>query len=195
MKRLLAIVPVLFLLSFFGCVQSLQPYYKDNQLFYDPNLVGKWTDADQQNTVVITGDADKKVYTVVLTDEKGKTGSFIMHLAKVQDHMIADIFPDDLKEGDLKVNDEYALHLLPVHSFMMVEYSPPDLRVRQMDFDWFKRYVDAHPDEVAYQKLQGDHYILTGTTDQVQAFVLKHASEKGAFGEAQDVIRIPSTQP
>jgi hypothetical protein len=193
MKRLLAIIPLLFFA--FSCVQSLQPFYKDSQLFYDPGLIGKWTDADQQNTIVVTGDADKKVYNIVLTDNKGKTGRFIVHLARVQDHMIADIYPDELKEGDLTVGDEYALHLVPVHSFMVVDYSPPDLKVRQMDFDWFKKYLDAHPDEVGYQKLEGDHYLLTAPTDQVQTFVLKHAADKGAFSDAQDVIRIPSTQP
>jgi hypothetical protein len=193
MKRVLALLPLLLL--FVGCVQSLQPYYKPDQLFYDPNLVGKWTDADQQNNIVVTGDPANKAYNVVLTDEKGKTGRFVVHLAKIQDQMIADIYPADLQEGDLKANDEYALHLVPVHSFMVVEYSPPDLRVRQMDSDWFGKYIKAHPDEVPFSDLGSDRPVLVGTTDQVQAFVLKHIKDKGALGDAQDVIRIPATQP
>lgn len=193
MKRLLAILP-LFLL-FVGCVQSIQPYYKTDQLFYDPNLVGKWTDADQQNTLVVTGDADKKLYNVTLTDEKGKVGRFVVHLAKVQDQMIADIYPDELKDSDLNASPEYALHLLPTHSFMLVEYSPPDLKVRQMDSDWFEKYLTAHPGEVPFQKTDDNRFVLTGSTEQVQTFVLKHVPDRGAYGTAQDVIRIPATQP
>ena len=193
MKRLLALVPLLF--SLLGCVQSLHPFYKNDQLFYDSNLTGTWTDSDQKNTILVTGNEKDKEYDIVYTDEKGKTGRFVVHLAKVQDRMIADIYPDDLKEDELKANAEYAMHLLPVHSFLIVEYSPPDLKVRQMDTDWFGRYIQAHADEVPHEIIDKDRPLLTGSTDQVQAFVLKHLSTPGAYGDAQDVIRAPTTKP
>lgn len=192
MKRLLAIIPLLF--SLLGCVQSIQPFYKDNQVFYDPKLAGTWTNGDQDSTLVITANDKDKDYNAVYTDKDSKTGRFIVHLAKVQDHMLADVYPD-LHDDDIKGNDQFKYQLLPVHSFLIVEYAPPDMKVRVMDLDWFNKYVQGHPSEVAFEKAADDRIIMTAPTEQVQTFVLSHLKTPGAYGDAQDVIRIPATQP
>lgn len=193
MKRLFCLIPLLF--GLLGCVQSLHPFYQTAQLFYDPSLAGTWTDQDQKNTFVITGDAANRQYTVAFTDDHGKTGRFIVHLAKTQDHTIADILPEPIADGQLNANDEYAASMIPVHTFLIVEYSPPDLSVRQMDMGWFNQYIQAHPNEVPNAMLDKGRWVLTGSPEQVQAFALKHLNTPGAYGQPQEMVRVPAAQP
>ena len=188
MKRILLIIPLLF--GLLGCVESMHPFYKESQLFYDPNLAGTWTDEDRANVIKVVGNDKDKDYSVVYTDEHGKTGQFVVHLAKVQDHLIADVYPDDLK-GQVSANDAYQLHLVPVHSFLIVEYSPPDVRVRTMNLDWFNKYVEAHPKEIQVETVDSDRRLINAPTEQVQTFVLHHLATPGAYGEPQNMVRIP----
>jgi hypothetical protein len=142
----------------------------------------------------VTGNDKDKDYNMLYTDKDGKSSPFIVHLAKVRNRMIADIYPDDM-DNQVKGNDEYRLYLVPVHSFMIVEYSPPDLRFRQMDLDWFNKYVQAHPKEIQCETADPDRRLLTAPTEQVQAFVLRHLDTPGAYSDEQEMNRIPTTQP
>jgi hypothetical protein len=49
-----------------------------------------------------------------------------------------------------------------------------------MDYDWLKKELEAKPDEIAFEKADGDRILLTAPSDKVQAFVLKHADTPGA---------------
>src|SRR5262245_12400059 len=100
------------LLVNFACVQSLHPYYKEEQVTYDPALAGTWKQVSGQDSFVATGQAEDKSYAVAYTDKDGKVGRFTVHLFKVNDTMLADVLPEEPKLTD---NDVYKAHLLPLH--------------------------------------------------------------------------------
>jgi hypothetical protein len=155
-----------------------------------------WSDNDKKNTLAVTGDADHKMYEVLYTDvDKNKTGRFEVHLAKVQDQLIADIAPAEPKLNDSEV---YLAHLIPVHSFMLVTYDQQSMHVKTMSDDWFKKFVSDHPDAIKHETLEGndDNIILTAPTDQLQAFILKNVNTEGAFGDATEFRHTsPTTNP
>jgi hypothetical protein len=195
MTRLLLLVPILL---FAGCVQSLHPFYTEEQLTFEPNLVGYWSDADGKNTLDIpelNADPDSKAYRVSYTDEHGKTGAFIARLARVDKHLIADITPEELDEAR---GGMYKAQFLPVHSCLLVEVTRDSLKVRSMDYNWLRKELEARPASISHENLDGDRILLTAPPEKVQAFVLKHVDTPGAFGDWSEYKRTtpkPATRP
>jgi hypothetical protein len=193
MKQFTLLLPFLFLV---GCVQSLHPYYTDDQLTWDKNLCGHWSDADGKNVFDIPEDAaepDKKTYHVAYTDEKGKTAHFIVHLAKVDKYLLADITPEEMSVAD---GGMYKVHFLPVHSFLLVELNAQTLKIRAMKYEWLKKQLEDHPDSIAFEK-PDDRIVLTAPPEKVQAFVLKHVETPDAYGDWTEFKRTAkaATQP
>ena len=144
MSRASIVLSLLLAAFLCGCVQSVHPYYTEAQLTYDPLLAGKWSSDEDKEIIAITGDADAKLYHVLYTDKEGKTGKFEMHLAKVQEQLLADITPEDMFRDD--ESDMHKVQLLPVHSFLLVERKGDDaLEIRAMSHDWLKEYLDKNP--------------------------------------------------
>jgi hypothetical protein len=194
-KHILLLVPFLFLA---GCVQSLHPFYTDEQLIFEPNLIGYWSDADGKNTFDIPApdaDHDTKVYRVAYTDEHGKTGTFIARLARADKYLIADITPDELDDNK---GGMYKAQFLPVHTFLLIEVTKDTLKIRAMDYEWLKKELETRPDSVAHEILNGERILLTAPPEKVQAFVLKHVDTPGAYGNWAEYKRAtpkPTTQP
>jgi hypothetical protein len=198
MTRTSILFALVFTACLSGCVQSLHPFYTEAQLTYDPSLVGTWAPPEEGERLVITGDAENKTYEAVYTDNEKKTGKFEVRLAKVQDQLLLDITPQEMWRDDQA--ETHAVHLLPVHSFMIVEMkadNSDELILRQMDYDWLKGYLEKNPSAVAHETLNGDRIILTAPTEKVQAFVVEHIKTPDAYEEPQTLKRVkaPATAP
>jgi hypothetical protein len=187
MPRVAFILPLLALLT--GCVQSLHPFYTDDQLTFDPALAGVWTTSDSKAILEVTPVPEDKSYKLTYTDEDKKVGRFIVHLAKAQDMLIADVFPTEPK---IDASDVYTAHLLPMHSFMLVEQGPGVLRLRTMKPDWLRDYLKDHPGAVRCELIEDANarfIVLTAPPAEAQAFVLKHVKTEGAYGETTEFKR------
>jgi hypothetical protein len=174
-----------------GCVQSLHPYYTEAQLTYDPALEGKWAGEDQKVSVVLTGDAEAKSYQALYTDEENKTGKFDVRLAKVNGQLLLDITPAEPEREN--ESDMYQVHLLPVHSFMLLTRAEGDkdsFQVRVMDYDWLKEYLEKNPNAVAHEKVGDKRILLTAASEKLQAFVLEHVNTAKAYGETTTFKRV-----
>jgi hypothetical protein len=169
------------LLCLVGCVRSINPVYTNDTLVADPTLLGSWTDEDGE-TVVVTG-GDGGTYRLAVHDD-GKTTHLVARLTKVEDLLVADFTVDD---DALPDSDVFKAHLLPLHSFFFVE-KPDDatLNLRTINPDWIGQYLERHPDAVPHRKAQSDREppLLTGSTEEVRAFLAKVVREPGALGEA-----------
>lgn len=178
-----------------GCVRSVHPFYSDAQLIYDPALNGIWTtvgESSKNETLAVTGDEGSKQYQVVYTDNESKTGTFTVHLARLGDLLLADVYPEDLKTPDSGV---YGAHFLPLHSFMIVSYNAGSLKTRQMDPDWLKKQLEAKPELIKHEKID-DQIILTAPTPQLQELIVKNIATEKAFGEpAEFKWTGPTTRP
>lgn len=174
-----------------GCIRSLNPVLKDEQVVADNNVVGSWisTDKDRMSLeIIVCGD---KQYHVTLREKDGKTGWFVMRLGQVGDLRIAEFAPTDHDE----VADIYRAQLLPLHSFFWVQQTSPTLQARTMNPDWLKDYLQEHPTELAVAGEKSDQRIITATTDELQKFILAHYKDEKAFGETIEFVRPAATQP
>ena len=176
-----------------GCVQSVHPFIKESQYTYDPSLAGKWADEDG-NVIAITGDQATNQYSAVTTEKDSKTGTYVIHMAKVQNHTLLDVAPGELPLEN--ASDTYKAYFMPTHSFLLLDKTPTGLSITSMDADWAKKFIQANPNALAHLELD-DRVVLTAPTDQLQDFIFKHIDTDGAYGKPTEFKRVdsPATKP
>jgi len=176
-----------------GCVQSVQPFVKESQATYEPGIVGIWSDG-QGATADIQGDTAAKSYKATFTDKDGKVGHFNLRLGAIDGQMIVDVAPAEL---DLdKVSDVYMIHLLPLHSFLLLDRDGTEFKLRSMNDGWLGAELKDHPDALAHVTQGEDRIVLTASTDELQKFIVANIKTPKAFGEPNELKRVnPSTPP
>jgi hypothetical protein len=163
-------------LSALGCyVQSLNPLYTDSTVSFDPGLVGTWVAEEDEEFVFTLIDTTRGAYTL-LCDEGGATARFEAVLIELGDERFLDIYPD----APVSDNSFYLDHLLRVHNIFHVEREADTLWVADFDAEWLETAIDEKKASIAHVPLDGA-VLLTATTEDLQAFVRKHASTSEAF--------------
>jgi hypothetical protein len=179
---------------FTGCVRTFQPILKDEQVAaVDKAMLGRWVSKDGNESAVVTPAEKENTYRLVYTEKEGKKGTLLVRIGKVGDLTLAELRADDPAP---EANDIYKYHLMPVYSFLIVHKTDPQLVISMMPQDWLKKYLDGHPNEL--QTVQrDDNLIVTSSTADFQAFLLRHYKDEGAIGEPEVFVRPgdATTQP
>ncbi len=182
-KSILLSLGLMFFMT--GCIPSLHPLYTDEDLIFEPSLVGQWADKDGKESWTYTKSGDKE-YKLVYVDDKGRKGGFAAHLLKLGDHQFLDLFPAD---AGSQQNEFYQIHILPAHTFMRIQLKDETLQMAYLDSDWLKKYLQEHPDAVRHDKLENDTIVLTAPPKELQAFLTKHATSPEAWKECDPISR------
>jgi hypothetical protein len=96
-----------------------------------------------------------------------------------------DLYPKPLGE----VVDLYPSNIVPAHSLARVTIAKDSISIAMMDGDWLERLNDRNQLDLAHECLENGVIALTAPTRELQAFVLKHANNNEAFGEAEVLYR------
>jgi hypothetical protein len=168
---------------FTGCLASLNPVYKDEQLVVDDSALGSWVQPDSKASWVLSK-RDARSYTLVYTDEQGHQGRFVARLAKIEGTMFLDLFPEQAQGS---ANGLYNLHQVPIHTIYLVKRTKPNLELASIDFNWLQKHLSENPQAIAHA-IVGEGKLITAPTDDVQDFVLAH---KGAFTNEFKLTRPP----
>ena len=137
--RLLSFGGIVFFALFTpGCVRSVQPVLKDDQLITNSDVVGRWVSEDGKQSVQIDPlSTPDKVYSIRETNEDGTGGLYLARLGKVQDLTVAEIRASDPSpRGGPPGDDEYKGHFLPLYSFLIVHETKPGIVISSLDSDW-----------------------------------------------------------
>jgi hypothetical protein len=160
------------LIAVAGCLPSLNSVYLNENLVFDPSVIGLWRQPKSKETWQFTK-RDNKSYNLVYTNEEGLQGKFIAHLAKIEGKLFLDLFPD---EGQTNATGFYKFHVVPIHTIYLVRRTEPGLELAAMKYPWFEDYLADHPDAIQHTTF-GGRKLITAPTEQVQAFVLAHLDE------------------
>lgn len=180
-----------------GCVPviSLHPLYTEKDVVVDKKLCGTWVDdANSPKTTweFKSIDEPKNAYKLIFTDEEGQKGSFVVHLVKLQNRLFLDIFPSELPwepEDPNKMDWPYnSLFLIPAHTFVKVDSIEPQLKLRQTLESKMEELLKESPSAVEHTSV-GDRLVLTGSTKELQAFVLKYADDERVFTDQVTLSR------
>jgi hypothetical protein len=185
MQKSIYIICGIFLFVLGGCgVTSIHPLYTEQDIIFDPALLGDWTEKDSKGTWTFTKSGEK-VYNLEYIDEKGKNVIFEVHLLKLENRLFLDLFP---KGPEIDENYLLMLNTLPVHCFMRIEQIEPTLRLSMLDNDWLKKFLQEHPDAVRHEQ-ENDRIILTAEPKELQAFLMKIDDIKEAYIKTGEKVR------
>src|SRR4030042_695728 len=179
-----------------GCIPviSLHPLYTEKDVVVDKKLCGTWADDANSPTTweFKCIDEPKNAYKLIFTDEDGKKGSFVAHLVKLQNRLFLDIFPSECPwepEDPNKMDCTYnSIFLIPAHTFVKIDSIEPQLKLRLMLESNMEELLKEKPDAVEHTSV-GDRIVLTGSTKELQTFILKYADDKRVFTDQVTLSR------
>ena len=175
---------VLSVLILAGCIPSLHEIYTEDDVVFDPALVGTWNQADGQGRWEFSRSGEK-AYRLVHSDKDGRKGAFVVHLVKIGDLRFLDLYPEDPK---LELNELYQFHLLPAHTFMHVPQVEPTLKLSVLNPEWLEKLLEQDPDAIRHEKVK-DRLVLTASTAELQAFLTRHHATEDAFADPLELTR------
>ena len=197
--KLVAAGAVLSLLA--GCLEdwgypvgSAYPYYAPQDLIVDPVLAGRWAAEGTTNEFWHFTVAGKKSYLLGVEDASATNGveeaPFEAHLFQLQQYHFLDLRTTNRVE-----------YQLPVHLISKVNYSDTNLSVQFLDWGWLTRVLETNPAVLSHilvpdpekpDSTNDGMLLLTAPTADLQAFLLKHATDTNAFkdGSADKLRRI-----
>ena len=173
-----------------GCVRSLYPLFTEEDLIFNPKLVGTWVEKDGKNTWTFEKSGEKEYtlwhyeaeYEVISgTKVPGDTAKFIAQLGKLGKNYFLDIHPG---KPETKVkNGFYNFHLFPVHTISKVFISSDTLKLSMLDNDWLAKMIDRNAFKISHARLS-NQIILTASTEELQRLVKRYADNSKAFPNA-----------
>jgi len=175
MRAIKIILAFAALFIFAGCVaSSLHPLFTEEDLIFDPALLGTWAEQDEDDTLTFK-DKGGKAYLLICTVE-GQKLEFEVHLVQLGELKFLDVYPKIEKSHDI-------FHLVPAHTFWKISRDGDILRVARLDADWLMRMVAAEKIKISHQRLE-DRIILTAPAKELQKFVVGYANNAFSdFGE------------
>lgn len=160
---------IMTLLLIAGCLPSLHSVYTEDDLVFEPEIVGFWKLENSPQTWDFTK-RDDKSYHLVFTDKHGQSGRFVAHVCRVEDTLFMDLLP---AEKDAEVTAFYKYHMLPMHTVYMVKQTKPSLELVSIDFNWLKQHLADHPDALSHST-SNNRTLITAPTAELQQFLLEH---------------------
>jgi len=165
------IVLVAFLLPT-GCfpelISSLNPIYTEDEIVFEPGILGTWKGEDFS---WLFEERDGESYR--LTEPDGDCGAFETRLCRIGNHLFMDLYPEKPHPGE-------DLFMIPTHTFVKITIEGDTMRVS---------FLMEEPEQGVLQtgKIKAPHVIvegrpiLTGSTRELRAMLLAHASDAEVF--------------
>jgi hypothetical protein len=173
-----------------GCVPvaSVHCLYTKENAVFEEKLLGTWVQEpnNPKTTWEFTRDDEEpnNVYKLIFADEEGKKGSFVAVMVKLKDKLFLDIFPDELPwdiEDPNQVDWPYnSFFLIPAHTFIKVDSIEPQLKLRVTMDDKMDELLKEYPDAIERIMID-DRIVLTASTKELQAFILKYVDDERLF--------------
>jgi hypothetical protein len=167
-----------------GCtVLSLYPIYTEDNIIFEPGLLGTWTygdDMDKYTLEFTRPDENKNAYLLAYTHFEIPFGNttvsyFEAHLADIGGYTILDLYPSEYDPISDPKNKVAPAFVVQTHFFLMVDLHHSFLILRIMDSGWFDEYLKANPDDIEYVDIPyGSDILLTTPTTKLQEFIINH---------------------
>ena len=195
MKSLGLVLAIMLLAFFTGCVPSLHPLYTQEDLVFDPGLIGMWSPVEESEhgevwTFTKDGETGYRLLIEVKEDSAAERAEFDVHLLKLGDHMFLDFYPKQPKFN----NDFYMMHLVPAHSFFKVFIEGDILKLVMLDYEWLEKKLEKRKVKLKHERLEDGPIVLTASTKELQKFFKKYADNKDAFPNPGLMRRIKETK-
>lgn len=181
-----------------GCVPvfSVYPLYTEKDEVREPALMGAWGRDTFSPPEWIFSPGEGPEYRVGLRGDEDSVvvdSAFVGRLVRLRGVLLLDLYAGSWNPDSSVlacVSREYALLLMaPVHVIFRVDCTDSSLTLSHLSDTWFDHYIDAFPRAAHY--LKGGP-LLTGTTDEIRAFLSRHLEEEKMFETYGSYVRVAS---
>jgi hypothetical protein len=165
---------------FTGCVvQSLHPLFTEKDFTPCPDLVGTWVQQDNGRVIgTWSFTPDGARYDCAHTDENGRKARFHVAAGRIGTNVF---LQGSLRDSDNPlVNDLATLHLISSYLFVKAVFTNNSLSLLAMDVEWLTGHLGKNPQALPHV-LRDKRPILTASSEELKAFVAKHANDPAAF--------------
>src|SRR5262245_49356791 len=188
MKRLqllLSAAAVVVILT--GCIlTSVYPFYTENDLTFDPKLVGNWSKPSEKETWQFEREGDKSYKLTLISDNK--TNVVQAHLFKLKEMSYLDFYsPDSNWEG--------AVPPIPAHMVLRVLEISKQLKLAAPNHDAVRQLLEKNPELTPHlmlnkeDKPENRRVVLTGTTAQLQKFLTRDLKKDEIWSDSVELER------
>jgi len=168
-SRLLLCWGIVILAILAGCVPSLNPVYRPEDLVFDSSVVGTWVQTGEKARWEFLK-RDEKSYRLLYADNEGRKGKFIAHLANIEGQLFLDLFPEDM---EMEANSFYQFHLVPIHTVYLVRQTKPGMELAAIDYKWLEEELAKQPATIQSSTFNG-RKLITAPTDEVRTFMVQN---------------------
>jgi hypothetical protein len=172
-----------------SCIPSVNPFYTDKDIAFNPHLVGAWQDKDKADNPDVWKfeRTTNQAYQLTITDKEGKQGKFDARLFRLEQEYFLDLIPVECNYATNQA-DLVAFSMFPGHLLVRVPQIEPELKLALFDFDWLQKHLEKNPKALAHHR-EDDRLLLTAGTRDLQRFVRQHLGEGELFGKPDVMIR------
>ena len=187
-----------------GCIPviSLHPLFTEEALVFEEKLLGTWVDDPNSpettwefQHAVDSPDKDRewpweppheiqeKTYILIFSNEEGQKVSFFAGMSTGFERFFLNVFPSQFPCAQQDPNQDWELNsffFIGGHSFIIIDSIEPELKMRWITNDAIKELLEEDPNAVKHELVE-DRVILTASTKELQAFVLKYADDSKVF--------------
>lgn len=157
------VLAVALLTSLFpGCVSSVNPLFTENDLIFNQQLLGDWSDGETKLTFTREGE---NAYILITSNEGDEIG-YETHLVKLDHNTFLDIYPSDY----LKSSFLYEATHFPVHYFWKIEIAQEEIVISTISSEWADSLMNNKPPDIPYVESDDGSILLTGSTEELQKF-------------------------
>jgi len=171
----------LFGFIFSSCTTSFHSLFTDKDRIFEPVLAGAWQDKEQKATFTLRWFAEGKLYSLntEMKDQPAAPGEFNAVFGTVGKHRFLEIVPR--RPSNIGAKGFYGGHFLQLYSFWKVELDGDVLTLAPLNYQWVEAMDKAKKLDIKHEQQEGGFIVLTASTEELKAFVLKYADDKSAF--------------
>lgn len=181
-----------------GCIPviSLNSFYNKSDVMFDDNLLGTWIDDPcvPKNTWIFSKNEDpNNTYKLEFIDEEGRKGLFVASLIGMKGSYFLDVYPaqmpwepNDPNKTELFYNTFF---MIPAHTIVKVNSIVPQLVLGLTEEDKIKDLFKENPGAVEYKEIE-ERIVLTASTKDLQAFILKYSADDRLFPDKITLNRL-----
>jgi hypothetical protein len=200
-SKVILVIIIATLLS--SCiVNSLHPFYEENDVIYDEHLLGKWETNDSivwtvKQIYFATGEGEEKKeyykngYVIGYINEKNKPIAFDMYIFKIDNQTYADFYPSLSPTSHFEnIPDLFGMHSIRTHALAKIEFSEDEIELIWFNGEWLADLIENNRIKISHefisfpepisQQFKGQ-YVLTASTRELKQFIKKYGTDGNAF--------------